>query len=85
MNAYDKFFSEHTVKIKLGRKKIHVKSIDEAQSLFLDYIIQNDISEKELKKNGELTVENELIAVFSINGRLWSTDEEEIFWRNEND
>ena len=44
MNAYTDFFNENVVKLKVGRKKIHVKSIDEAKSNFLDYIKLNNIS-----------------------------------------
>ena len=80
MNAYTDFFNENVVKLKVGRKKIHVKSIDEAKSNFLDYIKLNNISESDLGKTGELSVENEIIALFSYNGRLWSIEEDEIIW-----
>ncbi len=83
MNEYSEFFKENVVKLNIGRKKIHVKSIDEAKDKFLNYIILNSLKETDLKsKDGELTVDKELIAVFSYIGRLWSTDEEEIIWKN---
>lgn len=85
MNAYNQFFEENKVMLKLERKKIHVRSIDEAQSIFLDYVTINKVTEDNLKKNGELSVDKEIIAVFSINGRLWSTDEEEIIWRDQDE
>ena len=85
MNAYNQFFEENKVMLKIERKKIHVRSIDEAQSIFLDHVTVNNVTEDNLKKNGELSVDKEIIAVFSINGRLWSTDEEEIIWRDQDE
>ena len=42
----------------------------------------NNLTELTVKKNdGVLKVGNEIIARFSFNGRLWSTDEEEVIWR----
>lgn len=84
MNAYDEFFNNNEVKLKLGRKRFLVKSIDEAQNMFLNYIQCNGFAETDLlKRDGELTVQDELIAVFSFVGRLWSSNEEEVIWRNE--
>ena len=83
MSAYDSFFKENVVKLTLGRKKVIVESIDAALAAFKEYCESNKISnEKSLKKNdGKLTVGSETIAVFSYEGRLWSTDEEEVVWR----
>lgn len=80
MNAYTEFFKENKVELKLGRKKIHVDSIDEAKNRFLDYVKLNDLSEDDLKRSGELSVDKEIIAIFSHNGRLWSIEEDEITW-----
>jgi hypothetical protein len=83
MNAYDAFFAENEVKIVLGRKKSKVQSIDDALTQFKEYCATSKItSEDKLKKNdGHLVVSGETIAVFSLEGRLWSTDEEEVIWR----
>lgn len=83
MSAYDIFFKDNVVKLTLGRKKVHVKSIDDALTTFKEYCESNKIdSQNGLKKNdGKLTVGSETIAVFSYEGRLWSTDEEEVVWR----
>lgn len=83
MSAYDTFFKENIVKLTLGKKKIQVSSIDIALKEFKAYCESNGINSQNdlLKKDGNLTVDNNLIAVFSYEGRLWSTDEEEVVWR----
>ena len=81
MNAYTEFFNEHEIKLRIGRKKVNVSSIDEAKSRYLDYITLNGFSESDLKKrDGELTLGEEVLAVFSFSGRLWSIEEDEIIW-----
>lgn len=75
MQEYDSFFKEHGVKIKLGRKKVLTPSVKFAYDTYIEYITNNeDVSEH----TGELIVGKEVIAVFSKDGRLWSSDEEEI-------
>lgn len=74
MQDYDEFFKEHKVRLKLGRKRVLTPSVKFAQDTFLEYIKENDIT----SITGELIVGNEVIAVFSKDGRLWSSDEEEI-------
>lgn len=83
MNAYDVFFAENEVKIVLGRKKVKVQSIDNALYLFKEYCSANNITKESLlkKNDGKLMCGTETIAVFSFEGRLWSTDEEEVIWR----
>lgn len=74
MQEYDEFFKEQKVRLKLGRKRILTPSVKFAHDTFLEYIKDNDIT----SITGELIVGNEVIAVFSKDGRLWSSDEEEI-------
>ena len=74
MKEYDDFFREHGVRIKLGRKRLLTPTVKEARDAFLEYIKTNEITDC----TGELVVGKEVIAVFSKDGRLWSSDEEEI-------
>lgn len=74
MEEYDDFFKEHQVRLKLGRKRIITPTVKFAHNAFLEYIKENDMT----SITGELIVGNEVIAVFSEDGRLWSSDEEEI-------
>ena len=82
MNEYTQFFSDNVVRITLGKKRPQVKSIDDAYNQYFLYCKGNNLTELTVKKNdGVLKVGNEIIARFSFNGRLWSTDEEEVIWR----
>lgn len=74
MEEYDDFFKEHNVRLKLGRKRIVTPSVKFARDTYIEYIKYNDVT----SITGELIVGNEVIAVFSKDGRLWSSDEEEI-------
>lgn len=74
MQEYDDFFKEHQVRLKLGRKRILTPTVKFAHDTFLEYIKNNDMT----SITGELVVGNEVIAIFSEDGRLWSSDEEEI-------
>lgn len=74
MTEYDEFFREHGVRIKLGRKRLLTPTVKEARDAFLDYVKNNEMTDN----TGELVVGKEVIAVFSKDGRLWSSDEEEI-------
>lgn len=74
MKEYDEFFKEQKVRLKLGRKRILTPTVKFARDSYIEYIKNNDVS----LITGELIVGNEVIAVFSTDGRLWSSDEEEI-------
>lgn len=74
MKEYDEFFKEQKVRLKLGRKRILTPTVKFAHDSYIEYIKNNDVS----LITGELIVGNEVIAVFSTDGRLWSSDEEEI-------
>lgn len=79
MDAYTAFFTNNIVLLKLGNKKIRVSSLCDAKCVFLDYIRHNNLKPENLKStDGNLISGRELIATFSYNGRLWSSDEEEI-------
>lgn len=79
------FFKENKVKISINGKKIRIFGFQEAQDKYLEYIRYNQINESSLhKKDGEVFVGKELVAMFSLTGRLWSTEnEDEIIWKNE--
>lgn len=82
MNEYTQFFVDNIVRITLGKRRPQANSIEDAYNQFILYCKGNDLTESTIKKNdGILKVGNEIIARFSFNGRLWSTDEEEVIWR----
>ena len=76
------FFEEYKVMLLLNGKKVRIFSFQEAKDKYLAYIHYNKLSESTLKKkDGNIMVDKEILAVFSFNGRLWSTaDENEIIW-----
>ena len=75
MKDYDDVFKDNGVKIKLGRRKVLTPSVKYAHDVYIEYITSN---ENITETTGELVVGKEVIAVFSKDGRLWSSDEEEI-------
>lgn len=79
MGEYDEFFKYNDVKLVFGRNRIRVNSLDMARSSFNDFITLNSITALK-KMDGRLVVGTTLIALFSIDGRLWNTDEEEVTW-----
>lgn len=74
MLDYDMFFEEYGVRLKLGNKRILTPTVKLAHDAFVDYVKDNGLT----GRTGELIVGTEVIAVFSKDGRLWSSDEEEI-------
>lgn len=74
MQEYDDFFKSHGVRLKLGRKRLLTPTVKDAYDAFTEYIKTNDMTDT----TGQLVVGKEVIAVFSEDGRLWSSDEEEI-------
>lgn len=79
------FFRDNKVTVSINAKKIRVYSFQEAKTRYMEYIRYNQLNEGNVhKRDGHVFVDKELVAVFSINGRLWSTEnEEEIIWDNE--
>lgn len=77
------FFRENKVAVSIKGKKFRIFSFGEAYSKYMEYIQYNKLNPNSVhKRDGHVFVGKELVAVFSINGRLWSTEnEEEIIWK----